>query len=42
MRYAADLVIVDKTRRYPDSYLAGLEPAYEDARYAAYRAGAAA
>jgi hypothetical protein len=37
-RYGVDWVVVDKTRGEPD-LPAGLEPVYEDARYALYRAG---
>ncbi len=37
-RSGADFVVVDKTRNYPRSLFAGLEPAYEDDRYAVYPA----
>ena len=35
-RYGADWLLVDRTRRYPGSFVAGLDPVYEDARYALY------
>ncbi|MEX1358536.1 MAG: hypothetical protein WD981_07935, partial [Gaiellaceae bacterium] len=39
-RYGADWLLVDRTRRYPESFVAGLGVAYEDGRYALYRVSA--
>jgi hypothetical protein len=39
-RYRADWLLVDRTRRYPQSFVAGLGLAYEDGRYALYRVSA--
>ena len=36
-RYGADWLLVDRTKPYPSSFLEGLEPSYEDDRYALYR-----
>jgi hypothetical protein len=36
-RYGADWLLVDRTRRYPESVVAGLGLAYEDGRYSLYR-----
>jgi hypothetical protein len=36
-RYGADWLLVDRTRRYPTSFVAGLEVVYEDGRYTLYR-----
>jgi hypothetical protein len=38
-RYGADWLLVDRTRRYPESFVAGLGLAYDDGRYALYRVG---
>jgi hypothetical protein len=39
--YGADWLLVDKTRDYPRDFVARLQPAYEDERYALYRVAAA-
>ncbi|MEX2645940.1 MAG: hypothetical protein WD249_06735 [Gaiellaceae bacterium] len=39
-RYGADWLLVDRTRRYPESFVTGLGVAYEDGRYALYRVSA--
>ena len=36
-RYGADWLLVDRTRRYPDTFVMGLPLAYRDGRYALYR-----
>jgi len=38
--YGADWLLVDKTRDYPRGFVARLQPAYEDERYALYRLAA--
>jgi hypothetical protein len=35
-RYGADWVLVDRARRYPESFVASLPVAYEDSRYVLY------
>jgi hypothetical protein len=39
-RYGADWLLVDRTRSYPQGFVAGLGLAYEDGRYALYRVSA--